>query len=181
MFVRWTQLMKFNSVTYKGQHTAIPPGTGPSMRYACVTMCRLPAVFTADLSAMGTISGKNLLPALSIFSETNSLLYRSLNGKLRLPFSAFSPLCYMSGPCCSNVGWRYPPYKITILLIRVRETSCFIHWIEFYPVDSVIQQQGPVFVYNRADFSLMVVLNALVLCDYWIFWRGEGGWRGVAE
>ena len=71
--------MKFSSVIYKGLHTAIPLGTGPSMRYACVTMCQLPAMFTADLSAMGAIKGKNFLPALSIFNERNSLLWRSRN------------------------------------------------------------------------------------------------------
>ena len=38
----------------------------------------------------------------------------------------------------------------------MRETNCVIHWIEVYPVDSVIQQLGPVFVYDRADFSLIV-------------------------
>ena len=66
------QLMKFNSVTYKGLHTAIPPGTGPSMRYACVTvsvnsgltggqtreLAKCSRTFTADLSAMGAITGK---------------------------------------------------------------------------------------------------------------------------
>ena len=80
--------MKFNSVTYKGLHTAIPPGTGPSMRYACVTvsvtsgltggqtreLAKCSGTFTADLSAMGAITEKNFLPALSIFNKRNSLL-----------------------------------------------------------------------------------------------------------
>ena len=38
----------------------------------------------------------------------------------------------------------------------MRETNCIIRWIEVYPVDSIIQQLGPVFVYDRADFSLIV-------------------------
>ena len=45
-------------------------------------------------------------------------------------------------------------------------------------MDSVIQQQGPVFLYNRADFSLMVVLIALVLCYYYFLEGGERQARG---
>ena len=37
----------------------------------------------------------------------------------------------------------------------------------------VVQQLGPVFVYDRADFSLIVVFNALVLC-YCYFLEGGG-------
>ena len=37
----------------------------------------------------------------------------------------------------------------------------------------VIQQLAPVFVYNRVDFSLIVVFNALVLC-YCYFLEGGG-------
>ena len=51
------------------------------------------------------------------------------------------------------------------------ETNCVIHWIEIYPVGRVIQQLGAVFVYDRADFSLIVVFNALVLC-YCYFLEG---------
>ena len=59
----------------------------------------------------------------------------------------------------------------------MRETNCIIRWIEVYPVDSIIQQLGPVFVYDRADFSLIVVFNALVLLL--LFFGGGRGGGGV--
>ena len=63
----------------------------------------------------------------------------------------------------------------------MRETNCIIRWIEVYPVDSIIQQLGPVFVYDRADFSLIVGSQCVGSVLLLFFGRGgEGGRRGVA-
>ena len=45
------------------------------------------------------------------------------------------PRLFLSGPCCSKVGERYPLYKS---LSSGYITVCAIHLIEIYPVDSVI-------------------------------------------
>ena len=39
------------------------------------------------------------------------------------------------GPCCSNVGQRYPP-EITIKRIRIRRSNCVTYWIQIYPGES---------------------------------------------
>ena len=63
----------------------------------------------------------------------------------------------------------------------MRETNCIIRWTEVYPVDSIIKQLGPVFVHDRADFSLIVgsqCVGSVLL----LFFGGEReageGWRG---
>ena len=67
----------------------------------------------------------------------------------------------------------------------MREINCFIHWIEIYPLGRVMQQQGPVFLYNRADFTSMVALIALVPCYYYFLERrarlarGGGVWTTI--
>lgn len=38
------------------------------------------------------------------------------------------------GPCCSNVGQRYPP---EITLKRIRRSNCVTYWIQIYPGESV--------------------------------------------
>ena len=63
----------------------------------------------------------------------------------------------------------------------MRETNCIIRWIEVYPVDSIIQQLGPVFVYDLADFSLIVGSQCVgsVLLLFFGGGREAGeGWRG---
>ena len=63
----------------------------------------------------------------------------------------------------------------------MRETNCVIHWIEVFPVDSVIQQLGPVFVYDRADFSLIVGPQCVGFVLLLFFGEGREageGWRG---
>ena len=62
----------------------------------------------------------------------------------------------------------------------MRETNCIIRWIEVYLVDSIIQQLGPVFVYDRADFSLIVGSQCVGPVLLLFFGGGEGGRRGVA-
>ena len=61
----------------------------------------------------------------------------------------------------------------------MRETNCIIRWIEVYPVDSIIQQLGPVFVYDRADFSLIVGSQCVGPVLLLFFGGGEGGRREV--
>ena len=47
-------------------------------------------------------------------------------------------------------------------------------------MDSIIQQLGPVFVYDRADFSLIVGSQCVGPVLLLFFGGGEGGRRGVA-
>ena len=39
---------------------------------------------------------------------------------------------------CSNVGWRYPQDNSLFSEQVLGKTNCVIHWIEIYPLVSVI-------------------------------------------